>query len=138
MHPGHQSSTVLVSNSFFEVMSNYEDLLDDSEDDALLAEAADAAERQYRQQTALGGDPPARQTMQFTFHADHIVRHRRQRQTGDCRTDECLEIEEGFNLAITPPASERGQLFFLVLLFCIVIICCLVLIYQGSKPYVVR
>ena len=119
MYPGHQSSTVLVSNSFFEVMSNYEDLVDDSEEN-------------YLGQTTLGGDPPARQTMQF--HADHIVRHTRQRQTGECRMDERLEMQESFNLAITPPASERGQLFFLVLLFCVVIICCLVFIYQRSKP----
>lgn len=133
MHPEHQSSTVLISNSFFEVMSNYEDLLDDSEDDALLAEAADDAERQYQQQTTLGGDHPARQTMQFKFHADHIVRHRRQRQTEEFRMDEQLEIQEFFNLAITPPASERGQLFFLILLFCIFIICCLVLLYQRRK-----
>lgn len=118
-------------------MSNYQELLDDSEDDALLAEAADAAERQYRQQTTLGGDHPARQTMQFAFHADHIVRHRRQRQTRECRMNEQLEIQESFNLAITPPASQRDKLFFLVVLFCIVI-CCLVLIYQRSKPYVVR
>ena len=110
-------------------MSNYQEFLDDSEDDALLAEAADAAERQYRQQTTLGGDHPARQTMQFAFHADHIIRHRR--QSGECRMNEQLEIQESFNLAITPPASERDKSFFLVLLFCMVIICCLVLIYQA-------
>ena len=110
-------------------MSNDENFLDDSEDDALLVQAANDAERQYRQQTTLGGDPLARQPGRFEFRGDHIVHRKSQWRTGEWRTDEQFEMKESFNLAVLhmapmPFTSEkRGQFFFFVLCFLICIVC---------------